>query len=267
MSTSAPEQPTPGQDQPVQPTEPAAPAAAPPAPPAPAPTPGDGPWAADLQTLFTDEQVRGQVDQFLRSKVQPYTTQLEQQAAAARDAQRLYSDLNENPYDTYVALTTEMFGEEAGNALLAQLQQQVGAQEQQPAAPEQPTPPAGAPADPRVENVINWFEQQQAEQQYDAELARIQQAHPDVNADLFHPFVAAAEGDFDQAYQLYSTYGQQWAAANATAGEQPAAPPTLGSVGQTAPPGAGDPQPKTIADAVDAFVASQRANAEAPPVT
>lgn len=257
MGTTAPEQGDQPQDQPVQQTAPAA-ETAPPVPPVPAP--GDGPWAADLATLFTDEAVRGQVDQFLRSKVQPYTTQLEQQAAAAKDAQRLYSDLNDNPYDTYVALTTEMFGEEAGNALLTQLQQQVTSQGQT----QQPEQPAAPSTDPRIETVLSWFEQQQAEQQYDAELARIQQAYPDVNADLFHPFVAAAEGDFDQAYQLYSTYGQQWAAANAPAGEQPAAPPTLGD-GQTAPPT--EAQPKTIADAVDAFLSANRANSEAPPVT
>lgn len=262
MSTSATEQGTLPQDQPVQQTEPAAPAAPVEAPPAAAP-PGDGPWASDLASLFPDESVRGTVDQFLRSKVQPYTTQLEQQAAAARDAQRLYSDLNENPYDTYVALTTEMFGEEAGAALLAQLQQDLNSQ-QPPADTSPPQQQQQQQTDPRLENVLAYVEQQQAEAQYDAELARIQEQHSDVNPDLFHPFVAASEGDFDAAYTLYAGWVSQWNASNAApADPPPEAPPTMGA-GTTAPPI--ERKVTSIADAVDQFLADQRANSEAPPV-
>ena len=41
---------------------------------------GSGPWANDLSSTFEDESIRTQVDSFLREKVQPYVTQLEQRS-------------------------------------------------------------------------------------------------------------------------------------------------------------------------------------------
>lgn len=246
--------------------DPAAPVAAPPAPvaapaaPPPAPA-GAAPWAADLASLFPDEATRTAVDGFVRSKVQPYTTQLEQKVAGLSDAERLYNDITQNPLDTYVAITTEMFGEEAAQRLLTTLQ------ENDATAPEA-TPP-GAP-DPRIEQVVQFVENEQNQRFYDGELARItaDPANADVNPKLLHTFVAAAGGNFDEAVKLYRNHEADWAAAHpgttAPPPELPPAPPVLTDEGAAAVVPT-EAKNQTLGDAINDFMAEQRAN-KAPPV-
>ncbi len=252
--------------------DPAAVAEVPPvvAPPVAPPTivpAGTGPWAADLATLFTDDTVRGQVDEFLRAKVQPYTTQLEQQSAQSKDALRLWENLSKDPIDTYVAITEEMFGAEAAQSLLATIQQQLAAQEQQ-AAPGAPAAPA-AVADPRMEAALAWVENQQTQSYYEQEIARIQAAHPDVSPDLLHPFVAAADGNFDQAVELYRSFLQNF---NASQGTPPppgeVAPQVIASdtSAQTPPPV--EPKGQTLDEAINDFMREDRERRlAAPPVS
>lgn len=268
MSTSTPEQPQSGQDQPVtpDPTTAAPAASTPPSTPAAPPTApaGNAPWAQDLNSIFQDEATRGQVDQYLREKIQPHTTQLEQQVAQSKDAMNLWQKLEQDPVDTYVAITQELYGPEAAQAVFSTIQQQMSAQQ----AAEQQGAPAQPPmSDPRLESVINYVESQQNQQFYDGELARVQQAHPDLNADLFHPFVAAAEGNFDAAYELYDSWTQQWNAAHAPADPAaPEAPNVMGSdtATTTAPPV--EAKKQSLDAAINDFMAENRSNREAPPV-
>lgn len=250
-------QPAPGQDQQPAPTTPA---------PA-APVIGDGPWRADLEALIEDPTYRAKVDQFLRDKVQPHTTKLEQQVAAQKDAVRLYSAFEEDSTAAYVAVTNDLFGEERAQEILAYLQQHLGATP----APEQIPGQTQMPLDPRMQQAIDYVENQQNEAFYAKEIARVTEANPDVVEHLLHPFVAAANGDFDQAVELYHSAAADFASrfTNQPEGEPaPVAPAVVGSDTATAQASTTPVEPKkqTMNEAIDSFMAEQRANREAPPV-
>lgn len=238
------------------------------APPAPVvQTPAPGPWAQDLATRFPDDATRGQVDQFLREKIQPYTTQLEQKAAAGTQAQEFLGAFQTNPLDAYVSVTTDMFGEEAGTAMLTYLQQQVDQQAAEPGVTQEQAVENVA-TDPRVAAALEFFENTQASQAYDTELARIKAAHPEVDEDSFHTFVAGAEGNFDMAYNLYSQFVTKFGVPQPAADPPPPPAPVLGSDTATAQASTTQVQPRaqTIAGAVDDMMNDFRAAKEAPPV-
>lgn len=250
------EQPPQGQD----PTTPdPTPAAAPPAP-------ADGPWSADLAT-FQDPAVRQQVDQLLRTRVQPHVTQLEQQVAASRDAQVLWTDLNADPLGTYVAITQELLGDAAAEAARAQIHQLQNPTPEPAAAPapqySQPQEVPAPPPDPRLDEMYNHFEQQRVEKLYNDETERVKVQYPDVDTDarLYHMSVSSAGGDFDQAVVLYRDALQQMGVAP----QPPTAPPAMGSDtgGGSVPPS--NPAGETLNDAIDSVFREMRAN-EAPPV-
>src|SRR5437870_1506449 len=78
------------------------------------------------------------------------------------------------------------------------LEAQLGQEPELPDAP--PATPAEQQAmDPRIQELLDEREEQQAQMAYDAELARI--GLPDQEQELFHPFVISAEGDFDRAHE------------------------------------------------------------------
>lgn len=277
MSLTAPEQPVPGQDPAVtpDPTSGAAPAAPIPVPPTTAPSPADAtqgtaPWAADLNAVFTDETQRGQVDQFLREKIQPYTTQLEQQAAQSKDAQRLWENLNADPIQTYVQITEELYGPEAAQAVLGSLQQTLETAQTEPQADAQP---GQAALDPRLESVIQYVENQQTRTYYDSQIERIatdpQYADVDTNLRAFHGFVAAADGDFEQAVSLYRDAAAGFAAKSAPPAEEtpPAETPpnVMGSDTATVGTPPVEPPKQTLNEAIEDFVRENRPN-PAPPV-
>ena len=225
---------------------------------------GSGPWATKLAATFADESTRSQVDAFLRSEVQPYTTRLEQQLAQGRDAQKLWADLQEAPAETYLSITSELFGEDAVDAVIELL-----ASDDDDTVDVDTSQPDTPARDPEVEELLTERRQAKQKAAYDAELARVTEAHKDevpVIADLFHPFVHAADGDFDAAYQGYKTYYAQFKSQFAPADETPAAPTppnTLGSDTGTAP---APPIKKTyssIDDALDDIFDDMRS---APPV-
>lgn len=254
-------QPVEGQDQ--EPTV----AAPTPAPAAQTPV-GAGPWATDLAQRFQDEGTRSQVDQFIREKVQPYTTQLEQKAAASENALALWSAFEANPLDAYVSVTTDMFGEEVGQSMLTYLQTEVD--KQTASGTPQAEAEQNVAQDPRVAAAIEWAEQQQAERAYDAELTRITASHPEVDADSFHTFVAGADGNFDMAYQLYSQFVAKYGPPQQAVEPEPTpeAAPVLGSDTATTQPSTTQTQPRaqTISGAVDDMMNDIRAANQAPPV-
>jgi hypothetical protein len=55
------------------------------------------------------------VDQFLRETVQPHVTRVEQ--SRTPEAEELYNALNENPAEAFMAITTELWGEDAAETV------------------------------------------------------------------------------------------------------------------------------------------------------
>lgn len=210
-----------------------------------------GPWEADIRAAFTDPTVQATVDAFLRSKVQPRMTQLEQSVAAADNAKQLWDAFQADPATTYAEITRELYGPEHGQAALEYLEQRLTAT---PAPAE--TPPVAEPArqqfDPETQlspDEVQAWRQEQELKQYDRALDEVlsDPANKDIDRDLFHTYVAAAEGDFENAVARYrahvaevltrygidpasATPAQQGAAAEVAEGEaSTSAPPVMGS--------------------------------------
>jgi hypothetical protein len=228
---------------------------------------GSGPWSDDLQSVFTDDGIRTQVDAFLREKVQPYVTQLEQKSKPSQEQEiaiSLYDDLRQDPGSTYLAITEELFGEEAAEAIQQALSSSFGIEDE----PETPTP--DTPLDPRLARVIESFEAREAQEAYDSALTQVKtQAQAEgvpLEDSLFHPFVVSAEGDMSVAYDAYKEFVSQAPQKLGLATEQPAAPeapPAIGSDIQApaAPPT--EPSYSSLDDALDDFFKESKA---APPV-
>ena len=264
MSTSVPEQPASGQDPQV--TAPAV---------APAPVVANpGPWDADLQLTFDDPNVRAKVDAFMRSKVQPRMTQLEQQLAGSRNAVALFDDLRTRTDDTFVALANEIYGEKGAEAVLTVLQDRL--KEAEATAAGEPAPEhsvANAPLDPRIEQMLTDYEERRAADLYEEAMGQAISARPDINPDHLHPFVAAANGDFAVAIGMYDNYRTQLLSSAGITPEQlntpPVAPPALGSdvggaASSTTPV---EPRKQTLDQAIEEFVRENSPrNRVAPPV-
>jgi hypothetical protein len=124
-------------------------------------TGANGPWAEDLNSRFEDEAQRQAVDAFLREKVQPYVTQLEQES---RPALELYKDLRANPAATYVEITEDLFGEDEAKAISAYLESRYN-DEQQPVVPDnqgaQPNTNQGV-TDPRIQEMLSDWEERRS---------------------------------------------------------------------------------------------------------
>lgn len=236
--------------------------------PAPVPTPaaGDAPWSADLAALGLDDTGRSAVDQYLRTSVQPRVTQLEQEVATSKVARELFTDLQEAPLETFLAVGEQLFEGADPNALRAAL-----------GLPPEDAPPAVAPAapelDPRVAKLIADDEAREAQRHWDTSMAPIKAADATITDAIFSPFVVAAGGDFDQAKALYD---QQVAALRTAHGLAPEvvvpaeavpAPDVIGTGtgGGTVPPPT-ETQYGSLSDAFDATLAEVRAAREAPSV-
>lgn len=237
----------------------------------PDPPAAAGPWAKDLTTHFPDPAEAARVDAFLRSTVQPYSTQLEQKLAEAGPAQQLYSDLLADPAGTYSTLTEELFGEDGRKAVEEQLTNLFGEEPEETPTVTEPTNTA-PPLDPADKDAIEWAKQQATQQAYNAELERVKGLDeykdvPPEDWDLFHPFVASANGDFDAAAKGFGQWRAQVQERYAPPAVEPdpadPAPPTLGTdSAQTTPPVA--KQYTNIDDAIEDFFAESRP--AAPPV-
>ncbi|MGZ6852645.1 MAG: hypothetical protein ACXVGB_00655 [Mycobacteriaceae bacterium] len=237
---------------------PPAPVEAAPAPPQPAPV-GDGPWAQDIRSTFQDPEVQRQVDAFLRSKVQPHVTQVEQQYAPARELwQDLQAEDQSQSLGTYLAIAEQLYGPEVAQAVASSLE----AQFTQPQQPETPAP-AQPQLTPEQQQAIDWANAQQAEQLYQSELARVKASDPNVRDELFHPFVVGSEGDFDQALAAYQNWhAQAYPAAPAEPAPEP--PATLTGEGAPAAIPPTEPARQTLDSALEDTLAEMRANRGAP---
>lgn len=234
---------------------------------------GSGPWANDLAELFSDESVRAQVDGFLREKVQPYVTQIEQKVSELKPAEQLYTLFLEEPDETYLEVTRELFGDELAEVVQQKLDELYGegaAEEQATQQPGETEPQHELP--PEVAELVEERRQAKLQAAYNAELERIKASvanDPSIEVvdKWFHPFVVAADGDMDLAlegYREWYTDVKQRLGGDPTPpaeeqGQQP--PPVLGS--DVAPPAQPPAQKKyeSLDEAVDDFLAEVKASA------
>jgi hypothetical protein len=221
---------------------------------APAPT-SDAPWASDLQGLGLDADSFGKVDGYLRQSWQPRMTQFEQQVAELAPARELYQDFvnPDTAADTFLAVGAQLFGDEKAEALAKLIAEQEAAAAAEPAAPAQQL-------DPRVQALIEREEAAEREAAYRSELDRVKSTNPDLDEDLFHPFVIAADGNIDAAVQRYNQWHGQARSKFAPAEAGEAAPPTAlgtGDGGGTAVPPT-SPRYDSIDAALDATLAEMR---------
>lgn len=230
---------------------------------------GSGPWTNDLASTFEDEGIRTQVDTFLRDKVQPYVTQLEQRSKPSPEDElgiQLYNDLREDPSSTYLAITEELFGEDGALAIQRALAESFGVELEDEPASAQPS----GDLDPRVARAVEHIERQEAREAYDSALTELKGQDPELDEELFHPFVVAADGDIQTAYRGYKQWSDRVKSTYAPAEEgaeldvSAAAPPVIGSDVQapTAPPV--QKTYESFDDAMDDFLADVRGGA--PPV-
>jgi hypothetical protein len=180
---------------------------------------GEAPWSSSLAQAFPDEAVRGQVDQYLRSTVQPYITQREQDTAPWN---AIWNDEDpETALNTYLAVAEARFGPEFAQAVLSGLEPLFGdGQGNEPGTPEAGTD-TGAPEfeewlalqPPEVQQFWNQQMQSQEDQHYEEQLARAVQAEPSIKGleNIFSRYVVSSQFDddraIDEAIQMWQAEG------------------------------------------------------------
>lgn len=224
------------------------------------------PWAANIRATFTDPAMQDAVDDFLATTVQPHVTKLEQQTAGLTEAKALYDDLQSDPTSTYVALTQELFGDDAAEAVVAALQP---GDEKPAETPENDGSQLNL--DDETREVLDELKAKRRQKEYDNAIEQFrlgeatdpeQAQRGDIVPKLFHPFVAGSGGDLEAAYGAYKqwlseskqTFGDQSQTGDLNPDEVPDLPPpnTLGkgdAGATTAPPV--QPQYRSIGDAID----------------
>jgi len=196
-------------------------AAAVPAVPAVEPAPeSDAPWAAELREKFSDPETFKAVDEYMRSTVQPYVTDLETKSKPDRDATRLWESFHEDPISTYEGITRELWENdpERAEAIIAASRGQVADDlytdddEDTPA----PAPDDNLTTEQRqfIEEGIQAREQKQYEEFLGNIESKITSADPEVNPDGAVPFdkeifqhqLVMADGNAEEATSRYRAY-------------------------------------------------------------
>lgn len=280
------------------PDEPVGGGATPPAPAAPEVHP-TGPWDESLSRAFPDEATRGQVDQYLRSEIQPYITRKEQELGQVGEIWNALWD-QEQTYPTYLELAGALYGDDVARKLAQTLAEHFEADGATPEAAAQAAVQAvgdhaaqqaaqpGAAEVPPVPNFDEWLQQvppefkqfvtsqmeREEDSTYNGQLDALQVQEPTIGANrkLFSRYVAAMEGDLNQAVELWreemtpvitanpTMFGEDTAYAKFAAAQKPAvparpAPTVLGgstTAGGTTPPQI--PAHQTIDEALDDFL-------------
>lgn len=215
----------------------------------------DAPWTADLRGLGLDEETLGKVDGYMREKVQPHTTKLEQDLAELREnelpegARQFWDDLSQDPDAALRQLMGEVFSENenAGEilevafnylnenpdaspeAVLEAAEESVGDGGGQPFNPED----YEVELDPEDRQVLDAFKAQQDEEAFSEDAEALREAHPEhfpaewdleKVKDVIAPYIAAAPDELDDEEALeyaYAQYASTWALVNG--GDDPAA--------------------------------------------
>lgn len=253
-----------------------------PEPQAPTPQPqSDSPWASDLNEFFEDPEVRTRADEFVRTKVQPYVTRLEQ-SQAPEGAVDLFTDFQEAPQETFLAVAAELYGDDALPYFEAILDE-LGGGDPQAQQGEPPAQPQGQQLSPEAQEAIDYVNAEREDQEYTADVSDLVAANkgafPEDDVEkakqLISPFVYTADGDLDQAFEQYRQWASEIGAGNvspadaAAASEQGITPDAIPSVlGDGANPAvpANKQYGGDIGSAIDDFLAEERAKKAPPPV-
>lgn len=221
---------------------------------------GTGPWASKIESQFSDPAVRAQVDAFLRSEIQPYVTGLEQQSSQFKDEAKLFQDFKAAPAETYLQITSELFGDDAVDRVIELLTDEPT----QPDEDTTPPPVTETQRDPEMQAMYEEWQAQKRREAYNTELERVLALpdNKDVKANLLHPFVVAAEGDFDRAVEGYK---QHFSVETPAAEDAPETPPNaLGSDTNTSTTPPTQQHFNSVDDALDSFFDDLKQSA--PPV-
>ena len=236
----------------------------------------DTPWANDLAEIFADDSTRSQVDEFLRSKIQPYITKLEQESAPDRNAARLWDAFHSDPIATYEQVTREIYGEEEADRIMSAVRNQVDEEdlsdvdiddELSDVSDEDTINMDKLP--PEVREFVEEGLREKERQQYDALLSDVEKEMAAMDPPVpfkstqFEPYLIAYDGDLDAAKAAYVEWvneARQTFGLNLPKPGELQPPPTIGSDTQSAGGGA-PPQQETYAsfdDAIDSFFAEQK---------
>lgn len=219
---------------------------------------GPGPWQ---QKLAERGLVDPAFDEFLRTEVQPYITQLEQGRGGGSQLWNGDAELEESAYEMVQAFRNDPV------AAYRELGQILGLTEGSDLEDEGFDPVGNelgddfdelgdeAPADPRMQYLDDLMRREQEEREdaeYNEFLNQLGQRVPGFNPELYSVILAATpDGNLDLAWQTYMKFHRDPA-------PTPDAPPQLGGPeGGTAPPEA--PQFDSIGDALGAFLNEERA--------
>jgi len=227
---------------------------------------GQGPWTTAVQQAFSDDPVlAARVGQFMTTHYQPYVTRLENERASGQQAQEFYNAFQADPGEAFLSLAEDMFGEEGVSSIVNALQDEP---EETAIVPENEPAPQYAQLSPEDAELIEWArglrEERQEESQHNTYLQDksaflADEARKHIDAELFDPFVAANDGDWEKAATAYEAFHNKFAP---PAEPDPAAPATLPG---SAPTPQVEQKYSTFDDAWDAFEAEQRALKPAPP--
>lgn len=203
----------------------------------------DAPWSADLRALGLDDETYSKVDGYMREKVQPHTTKLEQDVSALREAvpeglQQFWSDFENDPDEALTQLAAEAYSEnpEAAEIFKVAIKYAAGnpdaSDEQVVAAATQHVAEGGTAEEYEVEldpedrerlNIVDEIQAEREDQQYAEALTELKSEHPDHFPEtwgveemrtVMDPLVLAAPEELDDdaamewAFERYSkTYG------------------------------------------------------------
>jgi len=233
------------------------------------------PWANDLQELFTDEGVRGNVDAFLREKVQPYITKIEQDSAADRRAKNLWDQFSEDPYATFEQVAVEIYGEDVADKIKRAMDDEGDPDAQAQAIDEVVAESEDSESlfdlkdlPPEVRRLVEEKQELEAEAAFDDEIKEVKEWMSENNIpfdeEVFYPFVANAEGDIELAVDHYQAWVEK---AEGTFGikldgadEEISVPPqTISSESRQAAPPPQAPSYESLDEAMDDWLKEENA--------
>lgn len=228
--------------------------------------PAQAPWSKDLEDLGLDPETLSKVDQYMREKIQPRTTQLEQKASeydklfskftmqdgsplAANDAAMMASELLDAlATDPENAVRDIMQLMSLDPAKFAQVQQEMSDQQQE-------TTKETTPQNEEVPPELEWIQEKMRMEQEAAQdkawedhLAEREAEIPGFNRDLYTMAMAAVGPDPEVVMDWYNKF-------HVAPAPTPQAPPTV-SPGQPTPPET--PYYGSIKDAVRGYIADQK---------
>lgn len=210
------------------------PEAAPAAAPAAAPeTPPEAPWAKDIAAALAAADPAAALDEYMRTKQQPYITKLEQEKAELAGKAWVYDGLNEDPLGTLQEIAAQVWDEDTAGRIAELIdagEAPEAAVEQAEAEKDAKVPEKGevlppeldlSKLPPEVREAVEFAQAEKARREqeaaqaanadalaeatkvYDAWRADVLKDNPDIVEDDLHMYVVGAEGDLDAALARY----------------------------------------------------------------